>query len=192
MAYPAKTDRAAILAAALEQIAEGGMAQLSLRSVAAKLGVAPNALYRYFSDRAHLEAALSSEGAALLLAVLREAAGRHTPEDAIRAMALAYLQFAREQAPMHEVVMMRCDRSEQDRDAHHEIWLFLAAYVTQITGEASAQEAAVALWAFLRGMAALEAAEVFSEEKPVSGLDFGMEAWFRAARAASNSAHQTA
>jgi hypothetical protein len=41
-------------------------------------------------------------------------------------------------------------------------------------------------------MAALEAAEVFSEEKPVSGLDFGMEAWFRAARAASNSAHQTA
>ncbi len=185
MAYPAKTDRAAILAAAVQQIAQGGLAQLSLRSVAAQLGIAPNALYRYFADRAHLEAALSSEGASLLLEVLREAAGQQAPNAALRSMATAYLRFAREQAPMHDVVTMRCDRSPQDAQSHEQLWLFLVGYVAQITGELQAREAAVALWAFLRGMAALEAAQVFNEEKPQSSFHFGLEAWFRAAEDAS-------
>jgi len=48
MAYPAKTDRQAILSAALEQLTRNEMRALSLRGLAASLGIAPNALYRYF------------------------------------------------------------------------------------------------------------------------------------------------
>jgi hypothetical protein len=41
-------------------------------------------------------------------------------------------------------------------------------------------QASVALWAFLHGAVALEAAEVLGESKPASGLGFGLDAWFMA------------
>ena len=48
MAYPLKTDRASFLSAALQQVESEGIENLAIRSVAAKLGLAPNAIYRYF------------------------------------------------------------------------------------------------------------------------------------------------
>ena len=74
--YPSKTDRQAILSAALETLARRGIRDLSLRNVAATLGLAPNALYRYFPDRAALEAALADEAARQLELALRKAAHR--------------------------------------------------------------------------------------------------------------------
>jgi hypothetical protein len=44
-----------------------------------------------------------------------------------------------------------------------------------------AAQASVALWAFLHGAVALEAADVLGESKPASGLGFGLDAWFMAA-----------
>ena len=61
MVFPAKTDRARILSAAMEQLARDGMEKLSLRSLAASLDLAPNALYRYFASRSQLEAAIAAE-----------------------------------------------------------------------------------------------------------------------------------
>jgi hypothetical protein len=43
-----------------------------------------------------------------------------------------------------------------------------------------AAQASVALWAFLHGAVALEAAQVLGERKPASGLEFGLDAWFMA------------
>jgi len=42
-------------------LSRGGIRNLSLRNIAASLDLAPNALYRYFSDRAALEATLTDE-----------------------------------------------------------------------------------------------------------------------------------
>jgi len=181
MAYPSKTDRSAILAAAAEQLAAGGLHGMSLRSLAAQLGIAPNALYRYFEDRGALEAALSAEGARSLLAALQQAAGELPPDDAVRAMAEAYLRFAREQANLYEVMMMRCKLAPEDAESHLQLWLFVVGQVSKLAGERWAREAAVSLWAFLRGMAALETAQVFNDEKPFSSFEFGLNAWLVAA-----------
>ncbi len=183
MAYPSKTGREAILAAAMEQLAAGGLSGMSLRSLASQLGIAPNALYRYFADRAALEAALSAEGARLLLVDLRNAAGKKSPEAAVRAMANAYMRFARERPSIYEVLMMRCNLSEVDAQAHQALWIFVVEKVTSIAGNAKAREAAVSLWAFLAGMAALEQAQVFNEEKPLTSFQFGLNAWLTAATA---------
>ena len=43
----------------------------------------------------------------------------------------------------------------------------------RIAGSDRAAQASVALWAFLHGAVALEAAEVLGESKPASGLDSG-------------------
>ncbi len=45
----------AVTSAALAELDEGGPAALSVRRVAARLGVAPNAVYTYVADRADLE-----------------------------------------------------------------------------------------------------------------------------------------
>jgi hypothetical protein len=55
MPYPSKTDRNSILLAAVEEISHSGIRHLSLRNLASLLGLAPTALYRYFSNRAELE-----------------------------------------------------------------------------------------------------------------------------------------
>src|ERR1700689_1075106 len=87
MPYPSKTDRQTILSAALRDLAQGGIRELSLRNIAASLGLAPNAIYRYFSDRPALEAALANESARQLELALRRAADRCEPATAMRRMA---------------------------------------------------------------------------------------------------------
>jgi len=53
--------RAALLAAAAQLLAEGGLAAISLREVARRAGVSHNAPYRHFPDRDSLLAALAAQ-----------------------------------------------------------------------------------------------------------------------------------
>jgi AcrR family transcriptional regulator len=52
-------DAARVVDAAIALLDEGGPGALSIRSVAARLGVLPNALYTYVADRAALERAVA-------------------------------------------------------------------------------------------------------------------------------------
>jgi AcrR family transcriptional regulator len=184
MPYPSKTDRKTILAAALKQLARDGVRSMSLRSLAASLGVAPNALYRYFADRAALESAISAESARQLRSVLKRAARNKGPADAVRSMALAYVRFARENPHLYELLTAPCTPSEEDAESHRDLWNFVVDQVALISTQYRAREGAVALWALLHGTVALEAAGVFGEEKPFSGFQFGLDAWLRAAASA--------
>jgi len=162
--------------AALEELSSAGIRNLSLRNIAATLGLAPNALYRYFSDRAALEEALADECARRLEMALRKAAHGSVAAKAIRRMAGAYLRFARENRNLYEVFMsfQTPDRTGSPRQ---NLWSFTVEQVQSITGEAHAKEAAVALWALLHGTATLEAGQVLGDNKPASGFEFGLNAW---------------
>src|ERR1700730_9962413 len=105
MPYPSKTNRQTILSAAVKDLAHGGIRGLSLRNLAASLGLAPNAIYRYFSDRSALEAALANEAARRLELVLRKAAEGCEPVTTIREMSSAYIKFARDNRHLYEVMM---------------------------------------------------------------------------------------
>lgn len=183
MPFPSKTDRQAILAEAIGQVARDGVDKLAIRSVAAALGLAPNALYRYFSNLAELQSALAGESRRLLLEALRKAVGKKPPEEAIRSIARAYLRFARAQPHIFSLTLMPSAIDSQGDAAHVESWHFVLGYVARLYGEKRAPEAAVALWAFLHGMTALEAARVFGERKPVSSFEFGLHMWISAASA---------
>ncbi|MBB5057790.1 AcrR family transcriptional regulator [Granulicella aggregans] len=182
MAFPSKTDRAQILAAAMEQLEREGMQRLSLRSLAASLGLATNALYRYFEDRSHLEAALVAQITLKMRETLVKAAGRKQPEAAVRAMARAYLKFAHERRFLYEAWIKPCTHTQESQIAHESLWGFVAGLVAQIAGETRAPEAATALWAFLHGFVELEAAGVFQQGKPLSSFEWGLTAWLDAAQ----------
>jgi len=182
MPYPSKTDRETILAAAMEQAAKKGLDRLSLRSLAASLGLAPNALYRYFADKAHLESAISAEAANRLHQMLVTACGRRGPVQALQHMARAYLHFARTNRFLYEIFMACRAKSTEDYAAHERLWAFVVTQVAQLTGNKKAPEAAVALWAFLHGFAALDGAGAIGEEKPASSFEFGLKAWIVAVK----------
>jgi AcrR family transcriptional regulator len=179
MPYPSKTDRQTILLAAVKQLAHAGIRDLSLRNLAASLDLAPNAIYRYFSDRSALEAALASEAARQLELALRKAADGCEPVAAIRRMSSAYIKFAKDNRHLYEV-MTSLHAPEHDATSHQSLWTFTVEQVRRVAGSDRAAEASVALWAFLHGAVALEAAQVFGESKPASGLEFGLNAWLTA------------
>ena len=179
MPYPSKTDRQTILSAAVKQLAHVGIRDLSLRNLAASLDLAPNAIYRYFSDRSALEAALASEAARQMELALRRAADGREPAAAIREMSSAYIKFAKDNRHLYDQ-MMSPHVPKHDATLHQSLWTFTVEQVKRIAGSDRAARASVALWAFLHGAVALEAAQVFGESKPASGLEFGLEAWLMA------------
>jgi AcrR family transcriptional regulator len=184
MPYPSKTDRNSILLAAVEEISHSGIRDLSLRNLASLLGLAPTALYRYFSDRAELEAALANECAQRLEDVLRKAVLRADATEALRRISSCYVRFAREHRNLYEV-MMSPHSSKYDYSAKQSLWAFTTERVALLSGATKAPEAAVALWALLHGTVALEATQVLGEDKPASGLRFILEAWLSAVSSAS-------
>jgi len=177
MPYPSKTDRQTILSAAVKQLAHAGIRDLSLRNLAASLDLAPNAIYRYFSDRSALEAALAGEAARQMELALRRAAAGREPVAAIREMSSAYIKFAKDNRHLYDV-MTSPHAPQHDATSHQSLWTFTVEQVRRVAGSDRAAEASVALWAFLHGAVALEAAQVFGESKPASGLGFGLDAWF--------------
>jgi AcrR family transcriptional regulator len=179
MPYPSKTDRNSILLAAVEEISHSGIRDVSLRNLASLLGLAPTALYRYFSNRAELETALANECARRLEDVLRNAVCGVDATEALRRISSSYVSFAREHRNLYEV-MMSPHPSEYDFSAKQNLWIFTTERVALLSGATRAPEAAVALWALLHGTVALEAAQVLGEDKPASGLDFIFEAWLAA------------
>jgi AcrR family transcriptional regulator len=179
MPYPSKTDRQTILSAAVTELVRGGIRDLSLRNIAASLDLAPNAIYRYFPDRRALEAALANEAARQLELALRKAADGCEPVTAIRKMSSAYIKFARDNPHLYEA-MMSLHTPGHDATSHLSLWTFTVEQVQRIAGSDRAAEASVALWAFLHGAVALEAAQVLGDIKPASGLEFGFEAWLTA------------
>jgi AcrR family transcriptional regulator len=186
MAYPAKTDRESIIATAMAVLAKSGLRGMSWRSVAAALKLAPNALYRYFDSRQQLETAVAAEVAERVYAALLEKQSpRHSPTQAIRVFAVTLLQFAEEHQLLYEALLIPRPACGEDAIAPQRLWLHALGLVSRVSGERVAQEATVALWAFLHGIAALQSVCAFDAEKPFDdSFEFGLQAWLSAAATA--------
>jgi AcrR family transcriptional regulator len=97
--------RQALLEEAVRTIQTDGVDQLTLRAVGDRLGVSRTALYRHFSDKHALVAAVAREGFRMLRLALTAALDEHGRErKGFEAMAVAYIHFAVEH-PSHYRVM---------------------------------------------------------------------------------------
>lgn len=181
MAYPTKTDRDSILLAAMRQIEEAGLQTLSIRGVAAALGLAPNALYRYFSDRSALESAITATSARAMHEAMALAAKDRNPVESIRAVSHAYIRFARDRRHVYEMIMRSCSACPEDSAAQVQLWAFFVEQVTQVVGTEKARQASIALWGLLHGMTALDYAPVLGAAGAVDGFEYGLEAWLASA-----------
>jgi AcrR family transcriptional regulator len=97
--------RAALVKAAAAEIERTGYENLSLRELAASLGVSRAAPYRHFVDRRALLAALAAEGFDELTAIHRGAIGK-TPQARLAAAGRGYLAFAAERPQMFRLMFV--------------------------------------------------------------------------------------
>jgi AcrR family transcriptional regulator len=167
---PQRTSRQAIVAAAVEIVEGDGTEALSMRAVARRLRLAPNALYNYFPDRKGLEAALAAEGMRRLHVALRRAAKGAPDADALRRCCRAYLRFARRRPSLYAIMMRKYPDAPGLRAMKAGICDFFRALSRSLEDPRTAQTAAFAAWALLHGMA------VLGEADPPAASFSGMEA----------------
>jgi AcrR family transcriptional regulator len=189
MAYPAKTDRDSILQAAMKQVENDGIDSLAIRSVASTLGLAPNALYRYFESLAMLKAAVAEEARLRMLEVMQKAAGRKGPAESIRAISEAYLRFAHEQPRVFAIYLKTSDPDSnipQCTPLCARNTEFFLEQVTRVYGEKRAWDASLALWATLHGLAVLRESGVLSGSQSSTSLKFSLKMWIEGALSSSD------
>jgi len=114
--------RGEIIAAASSLLGELGDAnQLSMRAVAAAVGVTPPSIYRHFADKRALLVAVLEERWAEFGSVLTGAAAEvDDPFEALRRVGLAYLRFAEEHPGHYRVLFSAAGAAgvSQDRSQH--------------------------------------------------------------------------
>lgn len=88
---------AAMIAAGLELTRTGGPDALSLREVARRVGVSPNAAYRHFASRDAVLGAVSREIESAMAQRMVDSGALSTPSrgtDLLRAVGMGYIEFA--------------------------------------------------------------------------------------------------
>jgi AcrR family transcriptional regulator len=139
-----------IVAAARELLETGGADALSMRSVAARLGIRAPSLYKHFRDKQALEHALISDGFAELAAAF-EAAYTGPTADPLAALGRAYRRFGQDHPHLYRLMTERpLDRAllvpGREDDA--------AAWVVRAAG--GDPDLARAAFGFAHGMTILE------------------------------------
>jgi AcrR family transcriptional regulator len=149
--------RAACVRAALELLEEGGTAELSLRAVARRAGVAASAPYRHYADRDALMAAVAAVGYRELAEFLAAAHPAPSTPDDLAAVALAYVQFALRRPALFRVMFGEpCNRDSAEGIAATEaISAYVAAIVKRAFPGADPDALATAAWALVHGLAFL-------------------------------------
>ena len=187
MAHPKLLSSEEILKTAVHLVEHGGALGLSLRAVAAELGVRAPSLYRYFPDKEALELAVAAEILNLMLVEFQAASGNAEPETRFLRLVDAYLHFARERFRLYAFVMQ--DRPERyGSRAGKAVWNILLEAASSISGQHDDTAAAVAIWAFLHGYATLEHSGAFGPSGPKGGLERGIEAFLANFRDGAHSA----
>ncbi len=176
MPYPSQTNAKAIRVTAFELLETYGESKVTIRGVAKRLDLSPNAIYRYYRDKDALLAELASQGASLLLQRLQEAIVNKQDQEVLFALADSYVAFAFEHQSLYELMMRAHKYTPEQEMKFHELWGFVRGRVGLVV--ANADEAAVALWGFLHGMVGLDQADVFHEGKPRTGIHLGLKALF--------------
>ncbi len=157
--------RAALLEAARARLAEGAEATLSLRDLAARVGVSVNATYRHFDNKEALLMELAAEGFDALRAGLLGAVaklGTAEPIERLHAAGEAYVHFAHQDRALFQLMFGR-----EGRFAEYERFRRAteAAFAVVVEGVAAVQEvamddpsatkAAIAAWSLVHGFAIL-------------------------------------
>lgn len=161
--YHHKDLRNALVDEAISVLASDGSGNVTLRELARRLGVTHTAPYAHFADKRALLEAVADAGFARLADTIRAAReGTQGPAEALEAMGIAYIRFAREHANWYRLMFAdrelvndpECEMSPEGDRAFGALVEAIGAFSPGV--EIDVREFAVAVWAFVHGVAMLE------------------------------------
>lgn len=159
--------RAQIVTAARRLLEADGPEALSMRNVAAEIGIRAPSLYEHVADKRALESAIIAAGLHEQGLALREAVS--TPEgraDPLTAIAMAWSRWAHEHQHLYNLIYARdLDRSDP---AVAEAELYAGTPLREICG--GDLVTARCIWAFAHGMVNLELIDRFPPNTDVEAL----------------------
>lgn len=144
--------RSELVAAASDLLADvGDPNRLSMRAVAAAVGVTPPSIYRHFEDKQALLVAVLEERWAELHDLLgTAAAGAGDPFDALRRWCLAYLRYAEDRPGHYRVLFSAAAPAGVGDDPEHHpgapVFLALVAAVQRCLDAGACADAARDSW----------------------------------------------
>jgi AcrR family transcriptional regulator len=149
--------RAACLTAGMELLAEGDEGTVSLRAVARRAGVSPNAPYRHYPDKDALLAAMATQGFHDLRDALVQADAKAAAEDRFVAMAQAYVGFGVRNPALFGLMFGHpCSRNQPETSAAAaETKAVLAERVATAVPAAQHESFMIGAWALVHGLASL-------------------------------------
>lgn len=174
MPYPQQINLDQIRATALDLLETAGEEAVTIRGVARQLNVSPNALYRYTPNKDTLLAELAAEGASLMHTALKNAPIADNAQEELYLIANTYLFFTKNHPALYQLMMKPHTYSAEQEKYFIDLWEFIKNRVQLLIP--NADEAAVAIWAYLHGMVELEKADVFHHGKPKTGIYSGLRA----------------
>jgi AcrR family transcriptional regulator len=157
--------RERILAEARDLFLEHGAGGVTMRGLAARIGVTPMALYRHFDNRDDLLAAIVAHGHATFLRYLNRALAEPTPAARLLAAGEQYLAFALEHPRSYAVMFMEHaplhatpGRTQSWEDAA--TFRFLVDRIRDAAAAGAlqiddAEDAALTVWAHVHGLVSL-------------------------------------
>jgi len=158
----AKTSDDDIVRAARMLVERSGAESLSMQAVAEEVGVRAPSLYKRFSDRAELLAAVELDVLASLRRALERAAKTSKPAADLDEMGRAYRRFAKSHPRLYEMLFSRSAPRGADADrARAEAAKPMIDRVAQLVGEKRALASARVVTAFVHGFVSMENAGAF-------------------------------
>jgi len=156
--------RAALISAAADQLAEGGVGHLSLRAVAQAAGTSTNAVYSIFGGKPDLVEAVVADALASFTAAQRAAPQHRTGdlEADLADLGRAYRRWALERPTLYAVIFGdRVAAPEGSHDSEDDGFQPLLGLVTKLieTGIFRDEEprlVALSIWAGVHGLVSLE------------------------------------
>jgi len=145
---------------------QGGLQNVSMRKVAAKVGVSATAIYRHYRDKDALMAEVVVEGHRLLMSRLKRALGASTARARMVAAGEEYLRFALAHEEYYRVIFMSWDTLDARAHAKKQrgaspTFQFLIDRVKEsqeagiVDPRGDPLQVAVFLWSVCHGLAAL-------------------------------------
>lgn len=166
---PPTATRARILAEAADVVATAGAPAVTMRGVAARVGLTPMALYRHFPGRDALIAALVAEAQATFLAYLQRAMAAPTAERRFFAAGDQYLAFALEHPRRYAALFVDAVPAAAGGPPRAAAWedavtfRFLVDRIRDCAADGvlavdDAEDAALTVWAHVHGLVSLHLA----------------------------------
>ena len=154
--------RASLIETAFVRLASDPPEGLTLRRIAADVGVSPMAAYRHFADLDGLLAAVATAGFEKLSAHLREAEAKLPGARRVEALGMAYLEFAKASPGLYRLMFSRhSDATKGNEDfaraaaAAYGILLDAVRDALPANRAAETEELAAVLWTSVHGTADL-------------------------------------